>query len=404
MNEEMSCRFESKARHGFVLPTVIFGLAVMSIIVVAALSTSSDERRASRAVRESTMALYAAEGGLRQTYGAWPSTPVKALNPGDSLDLGWQNLSSNSSYRTVIHRMDKGGIQEYNVVVQGRRTGLNGGVSTILGVVGGVPVFSYGVYAKTNISLGGGGLLDGYDSEQAPYVALTADSSANLWSNGTMDINRTTVKGEASATGSITTGTGVNVTGGLTSGADPAPPMDINDCPATGFTPAANVPSGLGISYDATTGVLSLAAGAVVNLTASQYFFSRVILQGNSSITVNPPAGSRVEVIVSDSVNLSGGSVTNLSGTPTRLGFSSCGSPTPERTWVLTGGSAAAFSVYAPNHPVIVTGGGDIYGAVVGSTYTATGGAKLHYDAALARIGSKKLIVRRATWAMLPGG
>ncbi|MEX2109412.1 MAG: pilus assembly PilX N-terminal domain-containing protein [Gemmatimonadaceae bacterium] len=386
------------------MPTVIFGLAVMSIIAVAALSTSSDERRASRAVRESTMALYAAEAGLRQTYGAWPKAPVKALNPGDSLDLGWQTLSTNSSYRTVIHRMDKGGIQEYNVVVQGRRTGLNGGVSTILGVVGGVPVFTYGVYAKTNISLGGNGRLDGYDSEQAPYDALTADSTANLWSNGTMDINRTTVLGNASATGSITTGTGVNVTGGLTSGADPAPPMDINACPATGFTPAANVPNGAGISYNASTGVLSVAAGAVVNLTGSQYFFSRVILQGNSSITVNPPAGSRVEVIVSDSVNLSGGSVTNLSGVPTRLGFSSCGSPTPERTWVLTGGSGAAFSVYAPNHPVIVTGGGDLFGAVVSSSYTATGGAELHYDAALARIGADKLIVHRATWAMLPGG
>ncbi|HEY8831658.1 MAG TPA: PilX N-terminal domain-containing pilus assembly protein, partial [Gemmatimonadaceae bacterium] len=56
-------------RRGFVLPTVIFAITIMSVIAVAALSTASDERRASRATRESTLAMYAAEAGLRQTYG-----------------------------------------------------------------------------------------------------------------------------------------------------------------------------------------------------------------------------------------------------------------------------------------------------------------------------------------------
>lgn len=44
------------SRRGFALPSVVFAVAIMSIIVVAALSASSDERRASRAVRESTLA------------------------------------------------------------------------------------------------------------------------------------------------------------------------------------------------------------------------------------------------------------------------------------------------------------------------------------------------------------
>ncbi|HEU4747233.1 MAG TPA: pilus assembly PilX N-terminal domain-containing protein, partial [Gemmatimonadaceae bacterium] len=47
-------------RKGFVLPTVMFSVAVMSIVVVAAINTASDERRTSRATRESTLALYAA--------------------------------------------------------------------------------------------------------------------------------------------------------------------------------------------------------------------------------------------------------------------------------------------------------------------------------------------------------
>ncbi|MFL5467576.1 MAG: PilX N-terminal domain-containing pilus assembly protein, partial [Gemmatimonadaceae bacterium] len=79
-------------RDGFVLPTVVFGVTLMSIIAVAAVSTATDERRAGRAVRESTLAEYAAEAGLRQTYGAWPKVQVNAMLPGDSLDLGWQSL------------------------------------------------------------------------------------------------------------------------------------------------------------------------------------------------------------------------------------------------------------------------------------------------------------------------
>lgn len=410
MNEKTAAPIEiqtndksPRARRGFVLPTVVFSAAIMSIVVVAAVTSAADERRASRATRESTLATYAAEGGLRQTYGAWPSTSVKALNPGDSLDLGWQSLPNRAKYRAVIHRLDKGGLQEYDVVVQGRRMGLDGGISTIVGVVGGIPIFTYGVFSKTNISLGGGGLVDSYDSEEAPYVAGTADSNATLWSNGNMDISHTTVQGDASVTGTITYGSLAVITGTATPSAAPAPAMDINPCPAGGFTPAAQVPGGPGISYNSATGILSVAAGAIVNLTASQYYFSQVILQGNSKISVNPPSGSHIEIIVSDSVNVSGGSVVNLSGAPTRLGFSSCGSPVNPKQWIFTGGADAAFSVYAPNHSVTVTGNGALYGAVVASAYTATGGAVLHYDEALARQPSTKLVVQRGTWSMLPG-
>ena len=393
----------ARPRRGFALASVIFAVAIMSIIMVAALSTSSDERRASRAVRESTLAEYTAEAGLRQTYGAWPSTQAKALNPGDSLDLGWQTLPNNSQYRTVIHRVDKAGLQEYAVVAQGRLTGLNGGISTVLGSVGGVPVFRYGVFAKTSVSLGGTGLIDAYDSEEAPYNALTSDTAANVWSNGTIDIQKTTVYGDISATGAINAGTQVNVIGVATSGVTAAPAMDINACPAGGFTPGAQVPNGAGISYNAVTGILSVAAGATVNLTGTSYYFSQVILQGNSKITVNPSAGVHVDVVVSDLLNISGGTVVNQSDAPTRLAFSSCGSPAIPSSWSLSGGTGAAFSVYAPNHPVTLTGGGSVFGAVVASTFTLTGGSGLHYDAALARQGSTKLVVHPATWAQLGG-
>ena len=390
-------------RKGFVLPTVMFSVAVMSIVVVAAINTASDERRSSRATREATLALYAAEGGLRQVYGSWPSVAVKALNPGDSLNLGWRTLPNNASYRAVIHRVDRTGLQVYNVVVQGRRKGESGGVSTIVGVVGGIPLLTYGVFSKTDINLAGNTIIDSYDSEVAAYVPATADSNATLWANGNLTLKQVNVKGDIGAAGTITYENGVTVTGEASPGADPVPEMDIQTCPAGGFTPAAQVPAGAGISYNQGTGVLHVSSGATLNLTAAKYYFSSVTLRGGATVVVNPPAGVRTEVVISNLLDASGGGVVNLSNAPTRLGISSCGSPATPATWTITGGSGSSFSVYAPNHPVTMTGGGALYGAVVGASFSATGGAVLHYDEALARLASQKLIVQKGTWSMLPG-
>ena len=401
MNEANRSGMLSSNRKGFVLPSVIFAITIMSVIVVVALNTASDERRASRATRESTFAMYAAEAGLRQTYGAWPSAAVKALNPGDSLDLGWQSLPNMAAYRTVIHRVDKGGLQEYNVVVQGRRTDPAAGIITIVGAVGGVPIFKYAVYAETIVDLSGG-IVDGYDSDVGPYGAATADSTGNVWANGDMYIIKTTVKGDVTAVGSITYGQNGVVTGTATAGASAVTPMDIIPCPTTGFTPLAAVPSGPGISYSDITGALTVSSGATIMLTDSSYFFSSIVLTGNSKLAV--PGNPHVNVYLRDSLNVTGGMVTNGGGTATALSFTSCGTSATPADWSLTGGTQAYYSVYAPNHAVYATGGADFYGAVVASIYYATGGAQFHYDAALARQPSNKLTVQQGSWAQLPGG
>lgn len=390
-------------RRGFVLPTVVFAIAVMSIVVVAAMNSATDERRSSRATSESTLALYAADGGLRSVYGAWPVAAVKALNPGDSLDLGWQSLPNRAKYRAVIHRVDGGGLQEYNVVVQGRRLGVSGGISTIVGVVGGVPLLTHGVFAKTSVTLSGGGTIDAYDSEVAPYNALAPDSLATVWSNGTVDIQKTTVTGDVGAGGAINVGSQVNITGNTAPNSPPEPQQDIRSCPAGGYTPDALVPNGPGISYNQGTGVLTVSGGGTLTLTGASYYFSQVVLSGNSTLVVDPPAGGATDISISDLLSISGGNVSNLSGSPPKLGFWSCGSPAVPATWSLSGGSGSAFSVYAPNHPVTLSGNGDVFGAVVASTYTATGGGKLHYDEALARRSSDKLVVQKSSWSMLPG-
>jgi hypothetical protein len=402
----MSATYQSKStnsRKGFVLPMVVFAVAIMSIIVVASLATSSDERRASRAVRESTLAEYAADAGLRQTYGAWPVAAVKALNPGDSLDLGWQALPNSGSagkYRAVIHRVDGGGLQEYNVIVQGRRTGLNGGISTILGVVGGVPLFSRAVYGGQLVWIQNA-TLDSFDSGVAPYNALTAGNNSDVFSNGTMTLQKTTINGDAGAAGAITLNNSPVVTGTTTANAPAETPYDNIACALPTGTYSPVTPELAAVGYTG-NGVLSLASGQTLNLTGSQYVFKSVTMAGTSKLAL--PAGQHVDIQVQDSIYMAGGTIVNTNHKATDLSFTQCGTPTnPAKTnyWGLTGGADAYFSVYAPNNVVYALGNSAFFGAVISSIFYITGSAQFHYDEALARAASPKLAVQKATWSQM---
>jgi hypothetical protein len=402
----MSATYQSKStnsRKGFVLPMVVFAVAIMSIIVVASLATSSDERRASRAVRESTLAEYAADAGLRQTYGAWPVAAVKALNPGDSLDLGWQALPNSGSagkYRAVIHRVDGGGLQEYDVIVQGRRTGLNGGISTILGVVGGVPLFSRAVYGGQLVWIQNA-TLDSFDSGVAPYNALTAGNNSDVFSNGTMTLQKTTINGDAGAAGAITLNNSPVVTGTTTANAPAETPYDNIACALPTGTYSPVTPELAAVGYTG-NGVLSLASGQTLNLTGSQYVFKSVTMAGTSKLAL--PAGQHVDIQVQDSIYMAGGTVVNTNHKATDLSFTQCGTPTnPAKTnyWGLTGGADAYFSVYAPNNVVYALGNSAFFGAVISSIFYITGSAQFHYDEALARAASPKLAVQKATWSQM---
>ena len=385
-------------QRGLVLPAVVFSLAIMGLLAVVALRTADDERRSERALRESGAVLYADEAGLRSTLGAWPTTAVQALKPGDSLSLGWQLLPNRASHRVVIHRVDQGGLQQYAVVVQAKGAGRLGGQSTVVQMVSGVSVFRWGIFTETGITLTGGAGTDGYDSRNGPYNPLTPDSTGSVATNGSVVMNGgpTIVKGDAAAVGTVGGGT---VTGARTSGAAPFPHMPNLACPTGGYTPS--VPQGRGVSYNSATGVLRVDGRGNVTLKAppTQYYFSQVILTGGSTLTVNS-GGQHVDIYIEKTLDISGGGIVNTSAQPTQLGLSACGIPSAAQ-WTLTGGSGAYFSVYAPSHPVVVTGGSDLWGAVVGASYTATGGSKLHYDEGLAQVPSKLLTVVTGSWAQL---
>ena len=118
-------------RDGFVLPAVLFALVVMSIVAVAAVRMADDEHRASRAMRESGAALYAAEAGLHLLLGTVVDTTGRTLidsiagtlSPGDSSDLGWSSLPNRTAIRGVLLRCDDGGQPLYALTVEGHGAG-----------------------------------------------------------------------------------------------------------------------------------------------------------------------------------------------------------------------------------------------------------------------------------------
>jgi len=402
MNAVRSGSISSMNRDGFVLPTVLFAVAIMSIVVVASMTTSQDERRASRAVRESTLAVYTAEAGLRQTYGNWPVAAVKAMNPGDSLDLGWQDLPNKEKYRAVIHRVDGGGLQEYNVVVQGRRTGSNSGMSTLIGAVGGVPLFNRAVYGESYVWIQNA-TLDSWDSGKGLYNPLTPGSEADVFSNDQMTLQKTTINGDAGSVGTMNLNNSPTVTGVTTQGGAPKEvPYDKLACPAGGYSPVTPELAAVGYTGN---GVLSLASGQTLNLVAGkEYFFRSVSMAGTSKLAM--PGGGPVTVNVQDSIYMAGGSIANTSHKTTDLSFQSCGSPTDgtkTNYWGLTGGADAYFSVYAPDKVVYALGNSAFYGGVISNIFYITGSAQFHYDEALARKASPFLRVQKATWGQFPG-
>src|ERR1051325_1342403 len=100
-----------------------------------------------------------------------------------------------------------------------------------------------------------GAVTDSYNSNLGPYDPATAGNNGDIGSNGDISLGSgAVVKGDATAVGSIS-GSG-GVTGTVTQGAPPFPTPPTPPCPTGGYTPAQYVPSGPGVSYNASTGVL----------------------------------------------------------------------------------------------------------------------------------------------------
>lgn len=394
-------------RKGFVLMAVIFAIAIMSLVVVVAFTTADDERRSARALRESTLALYAADAGLRATLGNWPTAATGALKPGDSVNLGWITIPNGGSYRPIIQRVDSGGgLQHYSVMVHGRRANTYGGQATLVSMVAGAARFKSAIISLGPISMTGtsNGIVDAYDSDVAAYSSLSTDT-ATIVSNGSVTLyNAFTVRGDVTSASTIWNTSGVTGTVKPFAPAFTAPP--VVQCPAGGYTPS--VATGRrGASYSPISGVLYLQSAGNVTLSGSnKYYFSQLQAEAGATLTIDTN-GQPVDIYVNDWLGFAAGTVINTSSKPTKLSFWACGPPPTPRRWYVGGGSGAYYSVYAPNHEIEILAGSvaannNIYGALLGEALVMPSATRLHYDAALTRMPGSTMTVLPGTWAQLP--
>src|ERR1043166_7365021 len=113
---------------GFILPMVIFSLAIMGVLVLVIVSTSDDDRLGSRYDLEGTRSFNAAEAGLATILTNWKAQIYEGSVPlvCNTNVLAWTNLASNGGrYRGTILKADA---STYMLTVDGQSAGARKGL------------------------------------------------------------------------------------------------------------------------------------------------------------------------------------------------------------------------------------------------------------------------------------
>jgi len=260
--------------------------------------------------------------------------------------------------------------------------------------------FDEGLFAKYGLSFQGGSTTDSYNSSAGAYGGSNVHNNGDVGTNGSISMNGTptTVNGDAAATGTITTGSST-ITGGQTTGSPQVALPPVTPCNTTmGYTPAGSA----GVSApgnDFSNNSISANSHDNVTLAAGTYCFDTITLRSQATLTVTGP----VAIYLTGASDLTGGGLVNNTGLPANLQiYSSCSAAAGCGTGSdgglkLTGGTNAAFTVYAPDTNIKFNSNpGNIYGAIVGGNVTMAGGASFHYDEALA--GTGPLVTALTSW------
>jgi len=122
-------------------------------------------------------------------------------------------------------------------------------------------------------------------------------------------------------------------------------------------------------------------------------------LAGGSTIVVDsgPVIFKVAGVGQTTPIDLAGGAVSNPSYDPSKLQFLYGGAGTIK----LTGNSATAALVMAPNAAAELNGTGDFYGALIANTVSGGGNSAIHYDRNLQKLAVTQgnPVLHQFTWS-----
>lgn len=312
-------------------------------------------------------------------------------------------------------------IQTWDLVAEGSIAGARNATVEVASTVERqtTAVYSYAAFATdpgcASLSFAGGATTDSYDSTAplASGVPVTSSASGNVGSNGNLtEVGNTTVihgslstprTGVGSCTSNNVTAEtlsgGATVDGGLTQLAQalafPTPP-EPNPLPPTSavsFSQNGGCPAGIsgctastgGATLDpaATGGTISMGnvttnGSSTLHLKAGTYIVNSVLMNGNSKIVVDsgPVIFKVAGVGQATPITITGQGLVNTTYNPMNLQFLYAGTGQVK----LAGGDTTSGLFYAPNASGMISGGADLYGAIVVKTLSETGGAAIHYD------------------------
>ncbi len=136
-------------------------------------------------------------------------------------------------------------------------------------------------------------------------------------------------------------------------------------------------------------GSLKLTSGQTATFPAGNYYFKDFDTTARSTVNVM----GAVTFYCYGDVSMAGQAVT-AANLPGNLRIVMVKTPTggDPGSVKLSGGSALYADLYAPLSPITITGGGDIFGSMVGRSITMSGNGALHYYLSLANSGRVSLV------------
>jgi Tfp pilus assembly protein PilX len=426
---------------GVALVIALLVLAILSVLAASVMLVTQTETWSATNNRSMLQARYAAEAGaqkalnyLRYNYVA-PANPAATFNltkypaqfngndvvlsamtgvnanyPDAAVQTAFRNTLMDASVPGVgvpasyevtakLLSIRAGVIQTWEITSQGNVPSVrNAQVQVVMRVErSGTPLLTYAVFGTGNgcadLNLSGGALTNSFDSSAGTYAATAQASGGDVGSNGNVTLGGATTQvqgnisvlnptqGACAAGADITSSSGAGAFQGTTTLSAPQTyplPLPISPAaPTTNQSYAANttLPPG---NY----GNVNMSGGKTLTLSPGTYNLNSLVLSGNSQLQISPPGQVIINIQGTGAVNavdLSGGTIANTSDIPLNLQINYDGS----QPILLSGGSGSYGIVYAPNSPITISGGADWYGAVLGKSFTDSGGSAVHFDRSL---------------------
>lgn len=286
-------------------------------------------------------------------------------------------------------------------------------------------LFSYGLFAKNNVTFDSDVQTDSFDSQIGTYASQAihndvggayADptghvgSNANILFNSSARVRGDAVPGPTGVTALLNGNTYLPLGGSTYVAGDTAPRgelFEVPDPPLADFQTAfaANNKGGIvvkaGVAYSAASRSLTLSGASVTTLTGGDYFFKDLLIGGTSQLNVAAPSRifvtGRLEFTSAGKAN-AGGNAQNLQvfAHPYDMTGLAGRAVAPVR---LNSTGKSTLAVYAPARDVESTTASETYGAVVGRTIGFNATAKIHFDRALLKIkGLGETLSERIFW------